>query len=188
MHFIFSGSKQHLMSAIFDSPQRPFYRSTQKMSLSAIGERPYYLFAAEWMSKAGITLPQEVFHRMYDLFEGHTWYMQSLLNRIYEKGYAQVSHDVVNECLEDILNSEKEDFARLFHLLTANQSQLLKAIADEGIVPAINAASFINGHSLKGTSSVNKALSYLLDKEYVYHSDKGYMVYDRFMSIWLKRL
>ena len=188
VHFVFSGSKQHLMSAIFDSPNRPFYRSTQKMLLYPIAEKPYYLFAAEWMSKANITLPQEVFHQIYTQFEGHTWYMQNLLNRIYEKAYPQVSQEVVYECIREILLSEQDDFAHLYNRLTLNQSQLLKAIADEGVVPAINAASFISAHHLKGTSSINKALAFLLDNEYVYRSDKGYMVYDRFLGIWLKSL
>lgn len=35
-------------------------------------------------------------------------------------------------------------------------------------------------------SSINKALSYLIDKEYVYRSELGYIVYDRFMGIWLR--
>ena len=188
VHFVFSGSKQHLMSAIFDSPNRPFFRSTQKMLLAPIDEKPYYLFAAEWMSKAQITLPQEVFHSIYTLFEGHTWYMQNLLNRIYEKAYPQVSQEVVTDCIQEILQAEQDDFAHLYHLLTLNQAQLLKAIADEGIVPAINAAAFITAHHLKGSSSINKALSFLLDNEYVYRSEKGYTVYDRFLGIWLRQL
>ena len=188
VHFVFSGSKQHLMSAIFDSPKRPFYRSTQKVNLYPIPEKSYYLFAADWMSKMGIALPQEVFHNLYTTFDGHTWYMQSLLNRLCEKAPAQVSKDVLTDCLSDIIQSEQDNYARLFQLLTINQSQLLKAIADEGIVKSINGAQFINKYRLKGTSSINKALSYLLDNEYVYHNDQGYMVYDRFMSVWLKSL
>ena len=99
-----------------------------------------------------------------------------------------MSQEVVYECIREILLSEQDDFAHLYNRLTLNQSQLLKAIADEGVVPAINAASFISAHHLKGTSSINKALAFLLDNEYVYRSDKGYMVYDRFLGIWLKSL
>ena len=67
-------------------------------------------------------------------------------------------------------------------------SQLLNAVADEGLVSAINASSFIAAHHLKGTSSINKALAFLLDNEYVYRTERGYMVYDRFMGIWLRRI
>jgi hypothetical protein len=37
--FIFSGSRQHLMAEMFLSAKRPFYQSTQIMSISAIDKR-----------------------------------------------------------------------------------------------------------------------------------------------------
>ena len=39
---------------------------------------------------------------------------------------------------------------------------------------------------LKAPSSVNVALKSLLNKELLYKTSKGYIVYDRFMSKWLK--
>ena len=45
IHFIFSGSKQHLMSEMFVSPQRPFYQSTDIMNLLPLKENAYYEFA-----------------------------------------------------------------------------------------------------------------------------------------------
>ena len=123
---------------------------------------------------------------MYVRFEGHTWYVQNLLNRIYETAVPQVSKGVVDDCLTEIIRSESDDFARLYRLLTNNQAQLLRAIADEGAVTAINATAFITAHHLKGTSSINKALDALINKEYVYASSHGYIVYDRFMGLWLQ--
>ena len=40
---------------------------------------------------------------------------------------------------------------------------------------------------LKTPSSVNAALNSLVEKELVYKSADGYMVYDRFMGMWLLR-
>lgn len=185
VHFIFSGSKQHLMSEIFDSPQRPFYRSTQKVSIGAIPERSYYLFAAEWLSKADSMLPQEIFHQLYERFEGHTWYLQNVLNHLYEQRPAQVSLDVINECIAEIVLSESDDYKRHYNLLTSNQQQLLRAVGIEKCVQSINSGEFLLRYGFKSTSSINKALAYLLDKEYVYRSDNGYIVYDRFMGLWL---
>lgn len=41
LHFIFSGSKSHMMSAMFYSPKRPFYRSSEKVPLHVIPEKSY---------------------------------------------------------------------------------------------------------------------------------------------------
>ena len=43
-------------------------------------------------------------------------------------------------------------------------------------------------HQLKSTSSVQRALKYLADEEYIYLSERGYIIYDRFFGIWLKGL
>ena len=69
-------------------------------------------------------------------------------------------------------------FQHVYDKLTFNQAMLLQAIAKEGVVPAINSGSFIRKYDLKGSSSVNKSLGYLLDKELVYRSSNGYMVYN----------
>lgn len=95
------------------------------------------------------------------------------------------SLDVINECIAEIVLSESEDYKRHYNLLTSNQQQLLRAIGIEKCVQSINSGEFLLRYGFKSTSSINKALSYLLDKEYVYRSDNGYIVYDRFMGLWL---
>lgn len=186
LHFVFSGSKSHMMTAMFDSPKRPFYRSTEKMHLHVIPERNYYDFASAQLAKTMTVLPEDTFHYIYEIFGGHTWYMQYVLNKLYELSLAIVDNDAVALCIREIVKSNTEDYQRLLRLLTSNQQQLLSAIAAEGTVAAINSSSFINKYSLKGSSSVNKALAFLIDNEFVYHYEAGYQVYDRFMSLWLK--
>lgn len=188
IHFIFAGSKSHLMSEMFDSPRHPFYHSTEKMHLDAIAEDEYYQFAQHHLNKVMTVLPREVFHSLYDTFHGHTWYVQYLFNKIYEQAPAIVDDAMVRECLKDILQRNKEEYSKLTNLLTANQRELLKAIAKEHSVQSINSSAFINRYNLKGASSVNKALQFLLDKEYVYRYNEGYQVYDRFYALWLREL
>lgn len=186
LHFIFSGSKNHMMSVMFDSPRRPFYRSTEKVPLHVIPEEPYYEFASKHLNSTMTVLPKEAFHFIYENFGGHTWYMQYVLNKLYEKSPAVVDSDIIRQCIAEIVRSNTEDYQRLYRLLTSNQQQLLRAIASEGSVSAINSSSFIKKYTLKGSSSVNKALAYLMENEFVYRYEEGYQVYDRFMTLWLK--
>lgn len=112
--------------------------------------------------------------------------ISAILNKLYELSPAIVDMDSVMLCIREIVKNNIEDYQRLCRLLTSNQQQLLSAIAKEGNVTAINASAFINKYSLKGSSSVNKALSFLIDNEFIYRYDEGYQVYDRFMSLWLR--
>ena len=43
-------------------------------------------------------------------------------------------------------------------------------------------------YDLKGASSINVALKSLINKEFVLKEQQGYIVYDRFLAIWLKGL
>lgn len=51
-----------------------------------------------------------------------------------------------------------------------------------------NSAAFIKKYGLKGSNGINTALKTLMNKEYVFKSDKGYCIYDRFMKLWLQTL
>ena len=35
-----------------------------------------------YFTKHNVKFPQEVFYAIYDKYEGHTWYMQCILNRL----------------------------------------------------------------------------------------------------------
>lgn len=188
VHFIFSGSKQHLMTEMFGSAKRPFYRSTEKMQLGAIQEEAYAQFAEQWMKSGGKTMEKGLFNIIYRRFSGHTWYMQYVLNRLYELPDSSVDAASFETCIVNIVRSETEEFQRLYGMLTENQSTLLRAIAHERVVSAINGSAFIKKYGLKGTSSINAALKFLIDKEYVFKSDNGYCIYDRFMELWLQTL
>lgn len=188
VHFIFSGSKQHLMNEMFASAKRPFYRSTEQMTLQPIPMDSYFLFAQAGMQQGGKQLPEDLFRSIYLRFAGHTWYIQYMLNRLYEQADAMIEEDTLESCLKGIIQAETPSYQMLYNMLTENQSLLLRAIAREKAVEAINGAAFMKKYGLKGTSSINAALKVLINKEYVFRSEKDYQVYDRFMSIWLQTL
>ena len=78
--------------------------------------------------------------------------------------------------------------SNLFPVFNFQSDSVLKAIAKEEIVNEINSATFIKKYDLKGASSINVALKSLINKEFVLKEQQGYIVYDRFLAIWLKGL
>lgn len=185
VRFIFAGSSQHLMTEMFMSAKRPFYQSTQLMVLAEIDEELYYQFAKNFFKQKGHRLNKSVFNSIYMRFEGHTWYVQALLNRLYEQDESIVDISQAEQALRGILEENTPVYQNLILLLTDNQFALMQAIAREIKVQAPNSGEFILGHGLKTPSSVNVALKSLVEKELVYKSADGYMVYDRFMGMWL---
>ena len=186
VNFIFSGSKQHVMQEMFMSAKRPFYQSTQIISIDRILESEYFYFAAEFFKKQGCQLSEETFKYIYDSFDGHTWYIQAILNRLY--GYnRQPDERVVNEAIAEIVEESTYAYENLVAAYPATSVKLLKAIAKSQPVKEITSGQFIADNKLKAASSVNTALKKLLNNELVYKTQEGYIIYDRFMAIWLQQ-
>ena len=186
-HFIFSGSKQHLMYEMFGSPKRPFYQSTSMMTLQPLHHEVYYDFASRWFEAQKGSLSKEVFQQLYSLFDGYTWYLQSVLNRLYETERHVTDYQQVRETILNILKDKSSQYEMVMTFLTDNQRNLLIAIAKESYVAQLQANEFIRKHELPSASSIKKALTVLKDKDLVYQTEKGYMIYDRFFDLWLKR-
>ena len=187
VHFIFAGSKYRLMAEMFGSPQRPFFQSTEMMDLQPLDKDVYYAFANRFFEKKRGSLDRDTFMELYDRFEGHTWYIQSVLNRLYDsclhvRGIKEVNRETVN-----LVESRSPQYESLAQFLSSNQFNLLKAIAIEGIVKEPTGARFIREHNMASASIVQSALRALVEKEIAYRTPRGYIVYDRFMSIWLAR-
>lgn len=185
--FIFSGSRQHLMAEMFNSPKRPFYQSTEFMNLQPIPEDAYYDFARRFFEAKKGSLSQEVFHDIYHCFSGYTWYIQLMMNRLYERNKKITRPQQANDAILAVLDTLTPQYEMLMTLLTTNQVNLLKAIAKEGNVEQPQSNDFIKRNDLPSPSSVKTALDVLVEKELVYAQPDGYIVYDRLLNLWLQR-
>ena len=187
VNFIFSGSKQHVIQDMFLSAKRPFYQSTQILSIDRIDRGEYYKFASDFFRrKKNLALEEDVFSNVYDTFEGHTWYIQAILNRLFSYP-GKPDKNLVTHVVDEIIEESVYSYEILLAAYSAGNIRLIKAIAKEGRVKEINSGEFISKYDLKAASSVNTSLKKIIDKELVCRSSNGYMVYDRFMSIWLSR-
>ena len=186
VNFIFAGSKQHLMQEMFTSSKRPFYQSTQLLNIGSIDRETYADFAIGLFAKCSKLLPRDVFYAIYEMYDGHTWYIQYLLNRLY--GYNQdVDMVMVSDAMEQIVSEQSYSYQTLLKSYSAGQVRLLKAIAREGCVKEILAGDFISRNRLRAASSVSASLKRLQDNELVYLTPQGYIIYDRFMREWLRQ-
>ena len=186
--FVFSGSKKHLMEEMFCAPNRPFYQSTQLMNLEPLQEETYYDFAKAFFEAKKGLFDRQVFHNIYQRFDGYTWYLQAILNRLYEQGKKVETDKQAVEAILFHVNALAPHYQTLTSFLTDNQLSLMKAIAHAEIVDQPLGNDFLKRFDLPSASSVKSALSVLVDKDLVYQTPNGYIIYDRFLGLWLKRI
>lgn len=187
VYFIFAGSKQHIMTDMFLSAKRPFYQSSQIVSLSVVDINEYQLFANRWMKNKGLSFSNDTFAYLYNSVDGQTWYVQDILNRLYQNG-REITINEINAVMTELVNEQEVAFCNYYDSLTDNQALLLSAIACEKQTPSVLSHEFISKYSLPAASSVSLALKTLLQREFVYKYNNKYIVYDRFFGMWLRRV
>lgn len=187
VHFIFSGSQRHVLENMFASANRPFYQSTQIFNLYEIEEQSYYEFAKKKLEVHRQQLIANVFGHLYQTLAGHTWYVQMMLNRLYEAGEPSITTALVDQILSGIVDENEATFQTFMRLVTPAQAKLLRAIAREGSVQQALSQSFISQYHLGATSTVRSAIKTLVEKELVLDTQGAYQIYDRFFALWLKR-
>ncbi len=186
VNFIFAGSKQHIMQDIFISAKKPFYQSTQMMALGCIDADMYHSFAEHHFMSAARELPRDIFDFIYESYDGHTWYIQSILNRLY--GYPIPATETLVQFAEtEIISENSYLYENLLSAYPAGSIRLLKAVAQEGKVKEILSGDFISKYKLRAASSVSSAAKRLVDNEMLYKTPDGYIIYDRFFGEWLRR-
>lgn len=187
VNFIFAGSQKHLMTEMFTSANRPFFQSTQMFPLYEIPEEAYFEFAQHHFERNKQTLQKDTFHELYTTVFGHTWYIQCVLNRLYQYKIRQIDKTALTSTINDILDEYKETFRTYCKLLTSNQLSVIKAIAKDGIAKEISGKDFLQKHKLGAGSTVRSAVNVLIDKDLIADSEDGYSVYDRFFGLWLRK-
>jgi AAA+ ATPase superfamily predicted ATPase len=185
--FIFAGSRHHMMQNIFFSPSRPFYQSVSLIHLGSIDSKEYQKFVIRHMKHGEKAIDHELVERVYNLFEGHTWYIQNIFHHLYalmEPGET-CTLQMVDHCVRSTVNSFEPIFEGILSLLPERQKEVIYAIAKEGKAREVTSSHFIRKHGLKSSSTTQSALRQLLEKEFITREKDVYMVYDRFFGLWL---
>lgn len=187
--FVFSGSQRHMMQNIFFSASRPFYQSASLLNLVPITLDAYGKFIHSHFLKADKKISDECIERIYNLLEGHTWYMQALLNRMYEQLDCgeEMTIATTNLILHATVESNSTVYQSMVSMLSERQKEVIFAIAKEGKAKEITSAEFIKKHGLYSSSSVQSSVKQLLDKELITKEENVYQVYDRFFGLWLAK-
>lgn len=182
---IFSGSRKHILSGIFNSPDRPFYNSTQLLELGKINPGKYKEFITGAFEKRNIRTEEAAIDLILEITSGHTFYVQFLCNRLFSNK-KPINADEVYRILLRIVSENESVYASYITLLTPLQFRILRAIAINGGVQSPTSGEFLFTYDLGAASSVSLAIKSLQEKEFIY-SDKGtFVLNDMFLNFWLK--
>ena len=186
-NFIFAGSERHMMQEMFSSAARPFYNSADMMELKAIPKEIYVAFVTGHFKKCQRRIEPGDVEKVYDLFKGHTYYIQKAFNEAFADTPAgsECTTDTLQRAIEAMVVSNDTIFREILSNVPEKQKALLYAIAREGEAERITSADFIRRHSLTSASSVQSAMKKLLEKDMITETGKVFSVTDKLFGMWI---
>ena len=185
--FIFSGSKRHVMSLMFNSPSKPFYQSAVSMGLEPIPVPTYTEFAMRLFAESNKQIAPEVIESVWEQYEGYTWFVQMMMNELYAltpTGQTCLTAQIPT-AEYNIIMAQETSYRELLSNLPQRQKTILQAIAKEGAAQNITAQKFIRKYNLGSASSVQSAVKLLIKSDLITKTDGIYRVYDFFFAKWL---
>ena len=187
--FIFSGSNRRMMSKLFNSPSEPFFMSSSPIMLEPINKEKYVEFVSAHFGEADKPITTESIEYVYERFDGHTWFIQYVFNRLYEMSGKDTpaTKELADEAVSYILSLFSPMFKEIFVRMSGKQRALLVAISKERKVTAPTGEEFISKYSLRSASAVQGAMRPLIEDETIAFNNGLYFITNRFFSLWLSR-
>ena len=187
IQFIFSGSSNHLLQQMFFSAKRPFYQSVDVLVLGKINHKIYSKFIVELFEDFDKKASDEAVSHLLNFSDDYTYYTQAICNQAFSKTENELTYEEAISVTTTFIESRKADYQNLIRLLPENQKKVAIAIAKEEEVKMPTSIGFIIENKLPSISSTSQALKALVNKEIVYETNEGYIVYDVFFKRFLQK-
>jgi len=184
--YVFAGSQQHMITEMFNSNKRAFYKLAESFPLKKIETKEYIPWIQNLFRRKKLHLPAEFVERIVETFENHPMYIQNLLFHLWEQPAKKtVSPEVISELEDLIVDKRTLEYSVLWETLSVNQKKTLKLILLNNGSNLYNADA-LKSVNLKTASLVTKALSSLMKKEIIVKNEI-YRIQDIVFKKWLQK-
>ncbi len=184
--YIFSGSRRHLITEMFNSNNRAFYKMADSFPLEKISTDKYLSWIKKLFMNRKIIVPDDQLRDVISRFENHPMYIQNFLFHLWEnRSIKELTPTVIDTIETAIIEKKAIEYSTLWETLTVNQKKTLKLILLNNGSDLYSADS-LKSVSLKTGSMVTKALSSLIKKEII-AKNGHYIILDVVFKKWLNR-
>lgn len=191
IQFIFCGSKKHMMIDIFTNSKKPFYSSTQFITLDKIPYAKYSTFISHLFKVNRREIHPEAIDYILEWTKRHTYYTQSLCNLVFSTGKQVITIEEAKAACVQILQMNETVYLQYRGLLTSGQWNFMIAVAKEQTVSQITAKAFLAKYNIGTPANSKRIVTALTEKELIMENvtkeGTSYAVYDLFLSRWLER-
>lgn len=189
--YIFLGSRRSLIRKLFLTKERPLYRAAGHYPLEMIAPKHWIPFIDKKFRSTGKRIAPGVAAELVRLTEGHPFYTQHLAHTLWDttEYKREATQELLHKALETVLSREHYGYSNMWELLTLAQRRLLAALAlPEYPNISVFSSEFVQKSGMKSASTIQRALSALVDKDIIDQEGDRYIILDRFLRLWLRRM
>ncbi len=180
--YIFSGSKQHILTGLFTGQRKALYSMATGIELTAIDAGDFYKFAN---SQLDGRLSYDAFIELEGIVAGESKLLQqACYNFYYIEG--KIDSHMVNQVVNKMVKQSDGEYRMVFESLTKSQKTALKAIAIHNGMKLFYKDVLSDLGTNKQT--LLASLKALIKTDVVYKENEQYFITDRKFHLWVKKL
>jgi len=176
------GSKQHMMTEIFEKKSMPFYKFGEVLFLKKIETSHWKKYIVSRFKKTNKKITTKLAEQIALWVENHPYFVQQLANSIWMETTDICTQEIVTKGLDNLLNQYDLLYSREIDNLSNLQLNLLKAIALGE--KRLSTKEVIKKYNLSSSASVSRSKKGLIQKEVIDTFSRKIEFLDPLFKLW----
>lgn len=179
------GSKRHMMTEIFNSPAKPFYRFGDIILLQKIETKKWTSFIIKGFTKSGKVIDEQYAKLIPELMNNHSWYVQQLSHYTWNLTRKKVTIREIETALNELINANTPLYQREIESISTTQINLLKAVVKGET--KFTSTSIMQHYNLGTPNNVTKNKLTLTNNDIIQEINSIYEFVDPAFELWFKK-
>ena len=181
------GSKMHMMTNLFQKKSYPFYKFGEILYLKNIPLETWTPYIIEGFAKEGKIISEDLVKQLCEHVDYQSSYVQQLAYNTLLLTQKEATKEILDAALNDLIDQSSVVFIEQTQSLTSYQLNFLRAILS-GVSSDFGKKEVRETFELGSPSNIARLKSTLIDKELVELTEKGIIIGDPVLRLWLKRV
>ena len=179
------GSKRHMMTDIFDSPSRAFYRFGDMFFLQKISKAHWEKFIVEKFLSTGKSIAHELATKIAETMNNHSYYVQQLAHLVWMHTPKKATEETFQFALNELMNFNALFYQTIIENLSNTQINFLNAVIKG--VEKFTSVDAMRSYQLGTPRNVSKSRAALENADIIDMSNGKVSMLDPAFELWLRR-
>ncbi|MGV6829536.1 MAG: AAA family ATPase [Flavobacteriales bacterium] len=181
--YVIYGSKQHMMTQLFEHKSMPFYKFGDVLFLQKIDNSHWKKYIVKKFRSTGKKISNSLASKLAQLVENHSYFVQQFANIVWINTKHVCDEAIIEDSLNLLLDQHELLFMKEIDYLSNTQVNFLKAVCNHE--KQLSSKHIINKYKLGTSANVIKIKKALVGKEIIDVLQKKVAFQDPLFKIWL---